>query len=172
MIFRELRNAVVKDLSQYLKIPVVLSSQVNPEQEYPFMIYSATAPYIPENGLGEFRQIRDPDGRILEERREQPTCTFSFTACSMNREEPWILGEDEALELAESALGWFRHVGYDRLSGIGVTVVDASNVQERSFLQVDEEARRYGFDVTIRYVRRDTRVVGTIACVTTRKKEM
>ena len=83
-----------------------------------------------------------------------------------------VLGEDEALELAETALGWFLHVGYDRLSGLGVTVVDASNVQERSFLQVDEEARRYGFDVSIRYVRTDIRAIATIAGVTTRKKEI
>lgn len=172
MTFRELRNAVVKELSEYLKLPVVLSSQVNPEQEYPFLIYSSTAPYIPEAGMGEFRQVRDRDGRIHEVRKEQPTCTLSFTACSMNREEPLVLGEDEALELAETALGWFLHVGYDRLSGLGVTVVDASNVQERSFLQVDEEARRYGFDVSIRYVRTDIRAIATIAGVTTRKKEM
>ena len=163
MTFRELRNAVVKGLGGYLEIPIVLSSQVNQEQEYPFLIYSSTAPYIPENSLGEYRQMKTSDGDVVEERKEEPTCTFSFTACSADREEPLILGEDEALKTAESALGWFLHTGYLYLSRLGVTVVDASNVQERSFLQVDEEARRYGFDVGIRYVRTDRRTVGTIA---------
>ena len=34
---------------------------------------------------------------------------------------------------------------------------------------VDEEARRYGFDVRIRYVRTDTRKIGTIEHVVTKK---
>lgn len=164
MIFKDLRNAIVSGLSTYLSIPVVLANQVNPEQAYPFVVYSVTAPYIPENTLGEYRQEGDGTGTAEEIRKEQPTCTWSFTVCSVDRQtdDSYILGEDEALELSEKALGWFLHTGYEYISGKGITVVDAGNVQERSVLQVDEEARRYGFDVTIRYVREDSRRVDTI----------
>lgn len=164
MTFKDIRNAVVSGLSAYLSIPVVLASQVNPEQEYPFVVYSVTAPYIPENTLGEYRQERDGTGMAEEIRKEQPTCTWSFTVCSANRltDTGYILGEDEALELSEKALGWFLNAGYDYISGQGITIVDAGNVQERSVLQVDEEARRYGFDVIIRYVREDSRKIETI----------
>ena len=53
MKFKYIRNVVTNGLSNYLKVPVVLASQVEPEQDYPFIIYSVTAPYIPENTLGE-----------------------------------------------------------------------------------------------------------------------
>ena len=168
MTFREIRNTVVSELSAYLGIPVALANQVNPEQDYPFVIYSVTTPYIPENTLGEYRWEEGMDGTAEEIRREQPTCTWSFTVCSTDRgtEAGYILGEDEALELAEKALGWFLHAGYDDISRNGITVVDAGNVQERSVLQVDEEARRYGFDVTIRYAREDKRKVRVVEKVT------
>lgn len=160
MKFKHIRNIVTNGLSNYLKVPVVLASQVEPEQDYPFIIYSVTAPYIPENTLGEYRQGGDGE----EIRREQPTCTWSFTACSANRriQSGFILGEDEAMELANQALGWFLHAGYEYTSGNGITIVDTGNVQERSVLEVDEAVRRYGFDVTIRYIREDNRIIATI----------
>lgn len=172
MTYRELRNMIVSGLHTHLQIPVCLSNQVNPESEYPFIIYSSTAPYIPDGGLGQYAQTKTENGGAVEVRREQPTCTMSFTVCSMDRSNAngYILGEDEALDFAERAQGWFLHTGYDYISGKGITVVDVSNVQERSFLQVDEEARRYGFDVVIRYVREDTRDIDTISGVSTSEK--
>ena len=160
MRFKYIRNIVTNGLSSYLKVPVVLASQVEPEQDYPFIIYSVTAPYIPESTLGEYRQ----DGNGEEIRREQPTCTWSFTACSANRrtQSGFILGEDEAMELANQALGWFLHTGYEYTSKNGIAIVDAGNIQERSVLEVDEMVRRNGFDVTIRYVREETRTIATI----------
>ncbi|MCI8661395.1 MAG: hypothetical protein HFG54_14325 [Lachnospiraceae bacterium] len=162
MNFRDVRNQIVSGLSEYLEIPVCLSNQVSPEMEYPFVIYSSTSPYIPDAGLGEY-DWSGSEGKTVETRREQPACAMSFTACSINRED--ILGDDEALELAEKAQGWFLHTGYDFISRKGITVVDVANVQERSFLQVDEEARRYGFDVMIRYARSDVRIVSAIGNV-------
>ena len=167
MTFKEVRHAIICGLHDYMKVPVVLSSQVGPEQEPPFILYSATAPYIPDDGIGDYETIPDENENNIVIRREQATCTMSFTICSMNRNtnDGYVLGEDEALDLAEQAEGWFLHAGYEQISASGITVVDVSNVQERSFLQVDEEARRYGFDVTIRYVRADRREIGTIADV-------
>ena len=171
MKLRQIRNAIVSGLSAYLGIPVVLSNQINPELKYPFVIYSVTAPYIPEDGLGEYSSTGDGKEQTIETRREQPTCTMSFTVCSTDRDVDGesILGEDEALELAEKALGWFLHSGYWHISGRGIAVVDAGNIQERSVLQVDEEARRYGFDILIRYVREDSREAGIIKSVAVKK---
>ena len=114
--------------------------------------------------MGDFSTSTNKDGSVTETRAEQPTCTFSFTICSVDRKTSvgFILGEDEALDLAEKAQGWFLHTGYEYISGKGLTVVDVANVQERSFLQVDEEARRYGFDVVIRYVRTDDRTIAGV----------
>lgn len=170
MKYRDVRNIIVSGLAVYLHCPVILSNQVQPETEYPFVIYSSTAPYIPDGGLGEYYQKQEGDGTAIEERREQPTCTISITVCSSDRygtagEE--IYGEDEALDLAESAQGWFLHSGYEFISGKGITIVDVSNVQERSFLQVDEEVRRYGFDVLVRYVRSDERIIDTVVAAAT-----
>lgn len=81
----------------------------------------------------------------------------------------YVLGEDEAFRFADKAAGWFLHAGYDTIAGMGITVDDVSAVQDRSTLMVDEEARRYGFDIRIRYVRTDTRKIGTIEHVVTKK---
>lgn len=171
MKFLELRNKLIAGLSSYLKVPVVLADQVQPEQPFPYVIYSVTSSYIPEAGLGEFSQTTDGDKKI-ETRSEQPSCSFSFTVCSMNRESlddngnpVRIFGEDEALDQSEKTQGWFLHAGYDYMSNIGITIVDVTNVQNRSFLQVDEEARRYGFDVLIRYKRVDKRQTNVIETV-------
>lgn len=167
MTFREVRHEIISGLHSYMKIPVNLSSQVGPEPDPPFVFYSCTSPYIPDDTLGDYETVRNEDGTTTKIRREQATCTMSFTVCSVNRMENGrgILGEDEALDLAEKAAGWFIHSGYAHTSGKGITIVDVSSVQERSFLQVDEEVRRYGFDVTIRYVREDEQKIGTIESV-------
>lgn len=168
MKFKEVRNLIVSGLHEYMGLFVVLSNQLNPEMELPFIIYSVTAPYIPEGGTGDLQSIANEDGSVRVTRYEQPTCTFSFTVCSMDRQtkDGFVLGEDEALDLAEKAQGWFLHTGYEYISGKGLTVVDIANVQERSFLQVDEEARRYGFDVVIRYVRTDEMNVAGVKAAT------
>lgn len=165
---------MISGLDAYLGIPVVLGDQVQPEQPFPYVIYSVTSAYIPEAGLGDFQQQADGDKNV-ETRSEQPSCSLSFTVCSMNRENIddngnpiWVYGEDEALELSEKAQGWFLHTGYECIAGMGITVIDVSNVQNRSFLQVDEEARRHGFDVLIRYRRTDGRQTEMIETVHTR----
>lgn len=166
-----LRNQIIQGLSEYLECPVVLNNQQNPEQDPPYVFYSMT-PFSPENELGDYRTEQN-ENTCMEYRRVEPSCSFSFTVCSVDREaeETYILGEDEACFLAVKAVGWFEHVGYDFLSRMGVTVIDVSAVQERSTLLVDEEARRYGFDVRIRYVKEDVREIGTIEQVATKKGE-
>lgn len=163
MSFVTLRNLIVKSVTEYMDIPVVLSDQTDPELKCPFIFYFIVTPYVPADTTGHYEMVKQGD-KAVEIRREDPTCVFSFTVCSNNREEDGriIYGENEAMCLAERLQGWFLHAGYDVLTAGGAVVDSVNNVRSRSFLQVDEEARRWGFDVSIRYVRKDKRVVGTI----------
>ena len=91
-------------------VPVLLASQVQPEAEPPFIVYSVTADYIPDGGLGNYSLGEGAtQDDLVEVREEQPTATLSFTACSVNRcyddkgSQVQVLGADEALELATLA---------------------------------------------------------------------
>ena len=172
MTFVEMRNAMVKKLWDYLGYPVVLANQVQPEAPFPFVIYSVTAPYIPGNTMGDYRTLPDGEDSIVV-RRVMPTATFSFTCCSMNRMGEggtFVSGADEAYELADEAMGWFLHTGYMDISALGITVVEVGQVQDRTTLVIDEAARRFGFDVQIRYTREDTLNVPSIKKVTIKKE--
>ncbi|WP_306568988.1 LIC_12616 family protein [Faecalispora jeddahensis] len=172
MTFIERRNALVAALSTAVGCPVLLSDQVQPEAQPPYIVYSVTADYIPDAGLGDytFRETGSgEDTSLAEVRAEQPSCTISFSACSVNRwkqgtngEKAYIFGEDEAQELAARAQGFFIHTGEDVISSAGFVVVDVSNAGSRSAIVIDEMARRYGFDVRLRYRRTDERDVGTV----------
>lgn len=172
MTFVEMRNAMVEKLWDYLGCPVVLADQVQPEATFPFVIYSVTAPYIPGNTMGDYRTLPDGEDSTVV-RRVMPTATFSFTCCSMNRMGEggtFVSGADEAYELADEAMGWFLHTGYMDVSALGITVVEVGQVQDRTTLVIDEAARRFGFDVQIRYTREDTLNVPSIKKVTIKKE--
>jgi hypothetical protein len=172
MSFLDVRNTLTKKLAEYLGCPIVLSDQTEPVEAFPFGFYSVLTPYAPTGEQGNHSHTLNPDGVTVNAvRREQPHATISFTFCSVNRwtrgpdgadAEPYIYGEDEAQRLAEKAQGYFLHVGYDTLSNLGVVVVDVSNATNRTGLIVDEAARRYGFDVRVRYTRIDARTDGTV----------
>ena len=172
MTFVEMRNALIEKLWDYLGCPVILSNQVQPEVPSSFVIYSVTTPYIPDNTMGDYRTIPDGEDSAVV-RRVMPTATFSFTCCSMNRTEDdgkFVSGADEAYELADVAVGWFLHTGYMDISALGITVVEVGQVQDRTTLVIDEAARRFGFDVQIRYTREDTLNVPSIKKVTIKKE--
>lgn len=172
MTFVEMRNAMVKKLWDYLGCPVVLADQVQPEAPFPFVIYSVTDPYIPDNTMGDCRTLPDGEDSAVV-RRVMPTATFSFTCCSMNRtgeDGTFVSGADEAYELTDKAMGWFLHTGYMDISALGITVVEVGQVQDRTTLVIDEAARRFGFDVQIRYTREDTLNVPSIKKVTIKKE--
>ena len=172
MTFVEMRNTLVKKLWDYLGCPVVLADQVQPEAPFPFVVYSVTAPYIPGNEMGNYRTLPDGEDSVVV-RRVMPTATFSFTCCSMNRtgeDGAFVSGADEAAELADAAMGWFLHTGYMDISALGITIVEVGQVQDRTTLVIDEAARRFGFDVQIRYTREDTLKVPSIKTGTTKKE--
>ena len=72
-------------------------------------------------------------------------------------------GDDEALELADRAQGFFLFAGRQLLADLGVVVVRVENTQSRSAFDTDETDRRYGFDVLFRYEREDKRAVPAIS---------
>lgn len=168
----QIRNYLAKGLTGYLGVPVVLSSQVAPEAPVPYGIYTVTVPYVPDAGMGNHTHLVEGDS-IHNVRREMPSMTISYTFCSQNRTEGdiYIYGDDEAQTLAEKAIGWFRHVAYNDLAAAGIVVSDIQNAGNRTTLVVDEAARRYGFDVRIRYTRVDTRTDDTIRTIVTTQKE-
>ena len=164
MTFVEVRNKLIAHLWEYLGCPVVLSNQVQPEAEIPFGIYTVTAPYVPDGGLGDITE-KEVEGGMEVTRMEMPSATFSFTFCSQDRTGPEgnpISGADEAETLVSRAAGYFLHAGYDDFLRLGIAVVEVGQTQDRTVLLVDEAARRVGFDVRIRYTRQDTRLVSTV----------
>ncbi|OPZ65893.1 MAG: hypothetical protein BWY85_00252 [Firmicutes bacterium ADurb.Bin506] len=165
MTFTEIRNTLIDSLAAALGLDVVLSDQAAPERDVPFLIYSVTTPYAPTGEFGNHRQETvEENGRlaIIDRRQEQPSATFSFTACSENRwADPahtrYIFGEDEAQDIVERAIGHLLHGAYNDLAAKNIVIAEVTNVGNRTTLVVDEAARRYGFDVRIRYTKTDER---------------
>lgn len=171
MTFTEIRNELVNSLHGALGIDVILSDQASPERDVPFLIYSITTPYAPTGEFGSHyqKQTTGKDGKIYieDQRREQPSATFSFTACSENRwadeaHTTYIFGEDEAQSIVEKAVGHLLHGAYHDLADKGIVIAEITNVGNRTTLIVDEAARRYGFDVRIRYTKADERLDSVI----------
>lgn len=165
MTQRELRNLLARELYAYLCGPkVVLSDQTMPEAEYPYIYYQSVQQHIP----GPFNLFDEgPPGapEFTQRRSEEAQASFSFTACGLNRTgadgQP-VSGDDEALELADRAQGFFLFAGRRRLAAQGVVVIRVENTQSRSAFGVDETDRRYGFDVLVRYAREDIRPAAAI----------
>ncbi|WP_298024513.1 LIC_12616 family protein [uncultured Dysosmobacter sp.] len=174
MTQRQVRNIVVNALYEFLGGPkVVLSDQTMPEAECPYIYYQSVQQRIP--GPANVTGQLDAEGQsITKTRSEHAETTYSFTACSFNRTGPdgeAISGDDEALDLADRAQGFFLFTGRQLLADQGVVVVSVENTQARSAFNIDETDRRYGFDVLLRYERQDTRTVPTMELPTIYMKE-
>lgn len=164
MTFIEARNAITLGLEQYLGYPVVLSEQIADVPDFPYCYYSVLAPRISDHAFG-LRGVQElPDGHTLK-RSEPVKASMSFTFCSQNREseDGYIYGEDEALELAERAHGYFLLDAHSIVTETGEVVINnVGSVANRSGFIVEDTIRRYGFDITFRYVRTDEKPTITI----------
>ena len=170
----DVRDRVVQGLHEWFDLPVILSDQVSPEAEMPYVVYSVTSPYIPGGTLGHYGNKIDANGNLIQIRLEQAGMTMSFTACSQNRtseDGSSIFGEDEAMRIAEQAQGWFLYAGRRFLSP-DIVVESVDNVARRSVLMVDEEANRYGFDVSLKYIREDVMNAGAVKTVVSKGREI
>lgn len=157
MTFVQARNAIVSGLEAHLGCRVDLSDQIADMPEYPYCYYSVLAPRIPGYTFGLREIVESPDGLLLK-RSEQVSATMSFTFCSTNREteDGYIYGEDEALELAEKAHGYFLLNAHNIQTEYGEVVIsNVGAIASRSSFFVEDTIRRYGFDVRFSYVRTD-----------------
>lgn len=158
MTFVQARNAIVAGLEAHIGCPVNLSEQIADIPEFPYCYYSVLAPRISKYSFG-LREIIETAGEPQLIRSEQVSATMSFTFCSTNRETDngYIFGEDEALELAEKANGFFLLNAHNIQTEYGEVVVEnVGSVSSRSSFFVEDTIRRYGFDVRFSYVRTDT----------------
>lgn len=164
MTFVEARNAIIYGLEQHIGCPVVLSEQIAEVQGFPYSYYSVLTPRISDHAFG-LREVQElPDGYMLK-RSEPVKASMSFTFCSENREseDGFIYGEDEALELAEKAHGYFLLDAHNILTETGEVVINnVGSVANRSGFLVQDTIRRYGFDVMFSYVRTDEKPTVTI----------
>ena len=108
MTFVQARNAIVSELERHLMCPVILAEENQPMPDPPYCYYSVLAPRITNHAFGLVELMETPEG-FIRQRSEPVLATMSFTFCSQSRDTPggYIFGEDEALELAEKAHGFF-----------------------------------------------------------------
>ncbi len=164
MKFVEVRNEIVYRLEQHIGCPVILSEQIADQPEYPYCYYSVLASRISNHAFGLRELVADGDV-LIAQRSEPVEATMSFTFCSVNREieEGYIFGENEALELAEKAHGFFLLNAHNISTVKGDIVINnVEAVTKRSGFLVEETIRRYGFDVRLNFVRIDKMQTTTI----------
>ena len=127
-------------------------------------IYTVTAPYVSDGGLGDITE-KEVEGGMEVTRMEMPSATFSFTFCSQDRTGPEgkpISGADEAEPLASRAAGYFLHAGYDDFTKCGIVIADVTEVHGRNALMGNEEANRKGFDVICNYINGVSRDISVV----------
>lgn len=165
MTFKEVRNAVVAGLEAHLGCPVILSEQIADKPAPPYCYYSTLTPRSSNHAFGLKGVTETEDGATVS-RSEPVKATMSFTCCSENREtdDGYIFGDDEALELADKAHGFFLLNGHCIMTDAGDIVVDrVGRVGGRSSFIVEDTVRKYGFDVRLSYIRTDEMPAETIA---------
>ena len=123
MTFREIRNALVERLWNYMDCPIVLADQVQPEAQLPYGIYSVSTPYAPDRGMGDYTTREAEGGNAEITRMEMPSATFSFTFCSQNR----TLIIDEAAR----RVGFDVRIRYTRQDTRVVSSVETAPITEK-----------------------------------------
>lgn len=146
---KEIRNAIVKGLYDYLGLIPIPIEDLQGKEPYPYITYNFISPYTQFRGQGNYRRDLEPsnDERFeldMEETLElQPQATISINAYSKDKLE--------AQELAKKAMGWFKHVGYQHLYDNNIVVVNIEAFGDRTIHIVDYYEHRIGFDVIIRF---------------------
>ncbi len=164
MTFIQARNRIISELTKYIGRPVRLSGQIDDIPEYPYCYYSVLTTRVSDHAFG-LEEVERIDSEFIRRRSESVTATMSFTFCSENRETEtgYVLGEDEALELAEKAHGFFLLNAHNISTNEGDIVIrDVGRVANRAGFHVEDTVRRYGFDIRFAYVRTDEMNAATI----------
>ena len=142
---------LIKDeLFDHTKRIVVDTDNITEKPDYPF--YSIKAITIRQDAgeAGNYSAdfVKSLDERFkydyLERLETQPNAVISVNA----------YGKDNttASNAAMDAFGFFKFAGRLKLEKENYIVVDITDIQDRTILNVDNYEYRYGFDVRIRYV--------------------
>lgn len=168
MTIVQARDAIWARLKEHIGCPIVLADDIEEMPEVPYGYYSIVAPRITDHAFGLTEIKETPEG-FIRQRSEPVSATMSFTFCSQNRDVPgggYIFGEDEALNLAEKAHGFFLLNGHNIATEHGdIVIQNIGVVANRSGFFVTDTMRRYGFDIRFGYVRTDEMPTTTILAV-------
>lgn len=147
-------SEIIDMLSAEVGSPVILTNQAAPRPPYPYIGVTETIPFQP--GPRSIKNVPEPTD-IKQVASQQATMTLSVTA----------YGSDfaDTMELAQKAYDWFSFTGYRALKDAGYVVESLGAVDNRDTLIVDDYERRRGFDVTIRFVHQQERIVEEIDSV-------
>lgn len=165
MTIVQARNAIWERLKAHVGCSIVLADNIEETPEVPYGYYSVLAPRSTNHAFGLTEIKETPEG-LIRQRSEPVSGTMSFTFCSKDRDTPnggYIFGEDEALELAEKAHGFFLLNGHNIVTEYGdIVIQNIGGVASRSGFLVTETIRRYGFDIRFGYVRTDEMPATTV----------
>lgn len=165
MTIVQARNEIWERLQEHVGCRIVLSDDIEEMPEVPYGYYSILVPRTTSHAFGLTEIKETPEG-FIRQRSEPVSATMSFTFCSKNRETTgggYIYGEDEALELAEKAHGFFLLNGHNIVTEHGdIVIQNIGGVAGRSGFFVTDTIRRYGFDIRFGYVRTDEMPTTTI----------
>lgn len=152
MDLQELRNQIIYKLYQYMELPIVPQDQIQTKPAYPYMTYKFIVPYNHFGHQGNYSRkfIPSTDDRFeydVEETLElQPQMTLSLNAYCKGEPDSQMV----TYEIARKAMNWFKHVGYQDLSDLNITVVNIEAFGDRTVLIIDDYEARAGFDVILR----------------------
>lgn len=166
MTFIHARDAIISGLEAHIGHPVNLSEQIADMSEFPYCYYSVLSSRTSNHAFG-LREVVETAEGFIRKRSEPVTATMSFTFCSMNREIDdggYIYGEDDALELADKAHGFFLFNAHNIPAEDGEVVINnIGAVVNRTGFFVEDSIRRYGFDIRFSYVRTDEMPTATVS---------
>ncbi len=165
MTITQARDTIWERLKEHIGCPIVLADDIEEVPEVPYCYYSILVPRTTNHAFGLI-ELGETQNGFVRRRSEPVSATMSFTFCSKDREVPgggYIFGEDEALQLSETAHGFFLLNGHNIATEHGdIVIQNVGAVAKRSGFLVTDTIRRYGFDIRFGYVRTDEMPTTTI----------
>lgn len=151
---------IQRELEKGLSRPVILAEQSSKKPKYPYATVKVIVPFDP-SGAHPSITDRDLENDIERTATSQPQMSLSVT----------IFGKsfDDSFQLAQQAHDWFAFKGYRDLKDMGYVVASIEPIMNRDSLIIDDYERRQGFDISLRFVHRQSRVVEEIKSVKTNR---
>ena len=138
----DIRNYIIGGLNEYMgdECPVLLSTSVETQEDYPYISYTITNPRIEPVKYSMYEEANEH--KIVRKYETIIEQVYSFTVIGND--------EDQVHDLMHKAVNYFRIYGVDNLSIHQIAIVEVSKIQNRdNFVSIDYE-KRIGFDVRFR----------------------